>query len=458
MKQDVMLDRLSEIARASSPPSLTPAAEDALIRRAVERAGRAPAERDEPRTHRAARAAIAAAALALLAAGATAAFVHSGASEARRTTHAAAPDGEPLSVELPTGDRLIATPGASFRLTSSTQRERGVAMDAGTMVFDVARLGDGQAFEVETPHLAVRVLGTVFSVTASDDGTIVRVFEGAVAVRDGGDRRIVRASQRYSSSDGAVAALETESPLDSFAWRATVARAVSATERVEDGQDSPEASADHPGGVRAEGAGGPRITTDEEPSLPDETRPTDGPDDEAADSAERSSDVVAPARRAAPVDPAATRALIAQGLATRALWQARQHEGGEWRHVEADALRALRRFEEAAAAYDRAARELDGTRAHQAGYLAASVRLLELADPSGALDSLDRARADAPGSPFEERAIALRVRSLRHLDRHDDARSAAQHYLDRYPEGGMAEQMRALLEPPRSAEAVDELD
>jgi hypothetical protein len=43
--------------------------------------------------------------------------------------------------------------------------------------------------------------------------------------------------------------------------------AAPASAEEEDDQDSPEASADHPGGVRAEGAGGPRSTTDDAPII-----------------------------------------------------------------------------------------------------------------------------------------------------------------------------------------------
>jgi hypothetical protein len=429
MKHDVMLDRLSEIARTSAPVSLPPAEEDEMVRLALERAARDRGKGEEARARRAGRLMLAAAAVVLLAAGATAAWIHSGATgELTATVPSARP--EPLHVELPTGDRLTATPGASFRIGSSSPRERSVAMEGGTMVFDVARLGNGQAFEVETPHVEVRVLGTVFSVTAADDETIVRVFEGAVMVRDGDDRRIVRASQRLSSADGEVAPLDDASPLATFAWRAAAARA--SAPRATAANDSTDTGGDS--------------------ALAEPTPPVPVP--------------VTPPRITAPqearvIDPAGARAMITEGRARRALSVARDHDGGEWRHVEADALRALRRFAEAANAYDRAASQLDGARVRQAGYLAASLRLLELDDPEGALASLDRAHADAPGSPFEERAIVLRVRALRRADRTDEARLGAQRYVESYPEGGMADYMRALIdaeEAGSSAEALDDLE
>ena len=424
MKHDVMLDRLSELARTGAPPPLSPAGEDAMVRSALERAASAPAKSEVPRRRRVPRGALAAAAVALFAAGLAAALVRSSTADRDLAASVPASGGEPMHVELPTGDRLTATPGASFRLTSSEPNERRVALENGTMVFDVARLASGQAFEVETPHVDVRVLGTVFSVTAADEQTIVRVFEGSVMVRDGADRRVVRASQRFSSSDHAIAALDDASPLAAFAWRAAATRAAA--------------------------------TEHEEPTVARDTAHADPADMRIAPSEEETRSVPTSVPVAS-LDPARARALIAEGRAEHALSHARSREGGEWRHIEADSLRALRRFSEAADAYDRASAELDGARAQQAGYLAGSLRLLELGDPAGALASLDRARADAIGSPFEERALVLRVRALRHADRPDDARLAAARYLARYPDGGARASMHALIEAAPSAEALDEL-
>jgi transmembrane sensor len=125
--------------------------------------------------------------------------------------------------------------------------------------------------------------------------------------------------------------------------------------------------------------------------------------------------------------------------------RARGEDVGAWRLVEADALRALGRHGEAADAYDQAAREGAGGRAALAGFLAASLRFGQLGDPAGALASLEAAHSADPGSPFAERASALRVRALDRLGRGDEARAAARDYLERFPQGGLADWMRALL-------------
>ena len=120
--------------------------------------------------------------------------------------------------------------------------------------------------------------------------------------------------------------------------------------------------------------------------------------------------------------------------------------GGEWRLLEADALRGLGRAGEAAAGYDRAAGELPPARAAQAGYLAATLRFRNLGDPSGALASLDRSRADSASAPLAERATVLRVRALLRLGRQEEARRIAARYLERFPNGGMEEWMIGLVD------------
>ena len=113
--------------------------------------------------------------------------------------------------------------------------------------------------------------------------------------------------------------------------------------------------------------------------------------------------------------------------------------------LEADSLRAMRRFADAAAAYDRAAGELSGGMRSQAGYRASHIRYRQLSDARGALASLDQSGADRPGSPLAERAMALRARLLNSLGRTSEARQVAARYLERYPDGGMAEWMRNLV-------------
>lgn len=81
----------------------------------------------------------------------------------------AAPD-EPADLDLPTGDHLVAAPGARFRVDLPEARRRRVHLDDGAMLFDVRRI-DGGRFTVSTPLTDVTVLGTVFSVFASARAT-----------------------------------------------------------------------------------------------------------------------------------------------------------------------------------------------------------------------------------------------------------------------------------------------
>src|SRR5262249_19014324 len=106
----------------------------------------------------------------------------------------------PTRMRLPTGDALVATPGAQFELVRADSIERTVRLDRGSAVFDVAPLREGQAFVVMTPHAQVRVRGTVFSVEVTRDRTAVRVFEGGVSVnREGGGTFSLRPSQSFAS-------------------------------------------------------------------------------------------------------------------------------------------------------------------------------------------------------------------------------------------------------------------
>jgi len=154
------------------------------------------------------------------------------------------------------------------------------------------------------------------------------------------------------------------------------------------------------------------------------------------------------------------RGLISSGEAEEALRAARlalaaRPRDVEFRLVEADALRALRRYAEAADAFDQAAVDAGPGSRLGAGYRAAVIRRRNLGDPDGALASLDVARVDAEGSPFEERGLALRARALLALGREADARIVAERYLARYPTGSTRSFMEQLArvseedDPPR---------
>ncbi|MCW5805639.1 MAG: hypothetical protein KIT31_24930, partial [Deltaproteobacteria bacterium] len=107
--------------------------------------------------------------------------------------------------------------------------------------------------------------------------------------------------------------------------------------------------------------------------------------------------------------------------------------------------RGLGRASEAAEAFERAAYELAAPDAYEAGYSAAYLLFKDVQAPQRALEVLERAAVDAPGSPFEERGLVLHVRLLDRLGRRADARPLAARYVARYPNGDGAPLMRAIL-------------
>ena len=115
--------------------------------------------------------------------------------------------------------------------------------------------------------------------------------------------------------------------------------------------------------------------------------------------------------------------------------------------LEGDALRVLGRFEDAASAYQRAARELPAPRRQQAGFLEARVRMAELSDAPGALRALRDAEVTRIGSVLRERGMALEVQLLTRIGSEAEAAAVAADYIRAYPEGPEAESMRARASP-----------
>jgi hypothetical protein len=57
-------------------------------------------------------------------------------------------------VSLPGGDRLVVAAGSRFEVGGAPgDRARTVMIDEGSLLLDVAPLGEGGSFEVVTPHL-----------------------------------------------------------------------------------------------------------------------------------------------------------------------------------------------------------------------------------------------------------------------------------------------------------------
>lgn len=394
------LDRLLEEARRLDPEPLDDAALDRTVARAA-LAGRA--------RHGAwvRRRAILAMALGAAAAAAALHFALAPAEPAPAPPPVAARSADPApraaverprtDLALPTGDRLLAEEGTRFHVEMATERERRIRLSHGSMLFDVQPL-EGGRFTVRTPTAEVVVLGTVFTVTTGPEGTVVRVYEGRVEVRHH-DRVDHVAAGELASVTPAPRPDTAEPPLAPDPLARDARRA--ARSRRPAPAPTPEAAVTQ--------------TPRERPAPP-------------------------PAPSAAEV-----RSWIAGGEGPRALAEARRHvDGGEldpWLLLEADALRALGRTDEAADAYGRAAERLPSPRAEQAGFASARLRTA----PELALRALDAGRVTELGSPLRERGLALRVDLLGRLGRGAERRAAAEAYLASYPTGSRAESMRALV-------------
>lgn len=326
---------------------------------------------------------------------------------ARVATHepaAATTPRERTDLALPTGDRLLAEEGARFHVEMATDRERRIRLSHGSMLFDVQPL-EGGRFTVRTPTAEVVVLGTVFTVTTGPEGTVVRVYEGRVEVRHHDRVDHVTAGEHATVEADRAPDRDAESPVAAPDPLATEARRA--------------ARSRHP--VTLSPVPAPASTATARPRRP--AAPLPAPEPAIGD----------------------VRSWIAEGQAPRALAEARRHvDRGEldpWLLLEADALRALGRNDEAADAYGRASERLPSPRAEQAGFASARLRRA----PELALRALDTGRVTEPGSPLRERGLALRVDLLGRLGREGERRRAAEAYLDAYPGGSRAPSMQGLL-------------
>lgn len=338
----------------------------------------------------------------------------------------------PLPEATRAGDRLHATPNASFALADDEPRHRRVVLTRGAVLCDVRPLVDGGSFEVVADDVRVHVRGTVFSVER-EATTTVRVYEGVVEIEHGAVSVRVYAGQSWARGVG-VGAIDADAPLDAVgraaaAERATAPSTATPAEAIDAEANAP-ATSGVPSAPAREGVTSEGATSDD---------PREGEDTEAP-------------TRPMPqrlVTPSATEAeaLLRHGDPSGALALAEAARGrgegnGRWSLVRADALRALGRHAEAADAYDTAA-QADARHRAEAGYAAASLRYRTLRDPAGALRSLDA--SGAVSSSLAERALTLRVRLLRAEGRDAEARTDATHYLERFPEGGSAPFMRDVL-------------
>ncbi len=360
-----------------------------------------------------------------------------------------APDAEATRVVLPSGDALAVAPGARFAIERLDAR-RQVRLRRGAMSFDVAPLAAGESFEVRTPHLVARVVGTVFTVEVDDARSVVRVYEGTVVVAHDGIEGAVRAGERL-----AVGATDAppDDPLGEIASAAARAREVRRSSALEPAPRRAGSVRDvETGPAEIDHAATAHAATDhaatdhverghvERDAEGVEDAPPVAPNAEAQVAPRR--DAREPAARRGPeADGAPTQAIslaeargwIAGGEPARALAHAQTQLGPDWRLVEGDALRVLGRYALSVEAYARAA----AAPSHRvrAGFLVATTRAERLDDRAGALTALSTYGCAEEGSPLAERSLALSVRLLRAEGRLADARAAAAEYLARFPDG-----------------------
>ncbi len=310
--------------------------------------------------------------------------------------------------ELPTGDLVWAAARADYHVVSAAPEQREIRVSHGEVLFDVRPLGADERFVVRTAHGEVRVRGTVFSVRAAHDRTIVRVFEGHVEVerRDGHVEHLRAGAASAFVADAEISERPDEGELDAIGGER--ARRRSAPEPIAVAQSSP-----------------PSEPTSAETPIPSQPAST------AAEAPVATLDGV--------------RRWLVRGQYDRAIREARRHEGGEWREIEGDAARALHDDAAAARAYERAAAELPPRRAALAGYLGARIRFSRLHDRDGALRLLTRSRAAEDASPVLERALLLAARIHRQGGDMERARAVAARYLSRFPNGSGAAEMRSIV-------------
>jgi hypothetical protein len=337
----------------------------------------------------------------------------------RATTIEVAASERPLRVALTSGDTVLAAPGAELELIAQDVSRREVRLTTGTALFDVVQLQGAQRFEVHTRQAHVEVRGTVFSVEVAGGRTIVRVYDGLVWVSD----RSLHAGEVWVSS-GPPAALDA----DLLAVEGQAAAALRTTAPSIIVSSLPDVTASPPmvdthDGSRHEPT--VIIVPGQLPALP----------------------LAAPASSTpTSVSPEQARSWLLAGESERALQAAQSAspaQSSAWQLLEADALRALGRYAEAVDHYQTLAQRDPSLRA-SAGYSGASLAQRALHDPGRALRLLDQLALDADDSPLRERASVLRVDVLLELGRHDEARLAAQRYLQREPETRVSRRMRAL--------------
>jgi hypothetical protein len=471
MTTRALLDELAQHASHAEPPALDDVTARRMIDRAVDHArDHARAARLGSRRQRFTVPSRAVAALAAACALVVGWFVLR--SPATRSSV------ELTRVTLPSGDRLVGTANARFELAPSADR---VQLHNGTLL-----VGARHRFQLATPHLVATATSTVFSVESDPTRSRVQVYRGAVDIEQAGTHHHIAAGTVWDS-EVVVAATATARPtalviaIDELLATAPIAAAVptppstaTAAATDSDTDSATDSDTDTDTATDTAAAIDTAATTDTASRATIVAgRGTTSRGDVAAGRdttgraevvAGRDASRTATATRA---EPAATldellvraRSHLAAGkfddaLAITKLAASRGATKGVWRIVTADALRGLKRYADAATAYERAASELSRTDAIEAGYTAAYLWFHDLDAPTTALKVLVTARVDEPGSPLEERGLALRVRLLDALGRRAEARPYAERYLAKFPNTQLRPLMQSISQPTAQPSAT----
>ena len=356
---------------------------------------------------------------------------------------ASAPVPTVLEMTLPTGDHLVGVAGAKLEVEQVSPARRRIQLHGGVVMFDVAHVVVGQRFEVVTDQLVATAKGTVFSVEADAVRSRVRVYEGVVEIEQAGEVHALIAGAVWDSATAQteiamVRPAALASSIDgALRERARSIARPTAPVPVPVPVPSVVAPVITPAVATATKLATPKRTVPEPPPPASASAIATTPWSDDVPLEQLSLDQLLATARADLVTHKLADALSTAELAAkRAPWT------GPWWQVVADARRGLGRTADAAAAYDRAARELAGADRNEAGYAAAYLRHHDLHDDQAALASLDAANADAVGSPLEERALGLRAQILVALGR--DARPTAKVYLAHFPHADLRAYMVSL--------------
>lgn len=307
------------------------------------------------------------------------------------TSVVVAADARPLRLSLKTGDGLVLAPDSRLVVLSEDRHACRVRVERGEVLFDIARLGPSRVFEVFTAAAHVRVRGTVFSVEAHGDKSVVRVYEGAVSV----NQVMLHPGDSWASRGRAGP------PPQGFVPEIRAALAARNVERPARRDPATSEASDLAASA---------------PTVSASRSSADNPAIKAPPSLER------------------LRALLRAGEAAQvlSLLAGLDELDAPRALLRADALRLTGLFEAARSAYLRVADGASGSR-DQAGFAAAQLSLRELSDPEEALRILDALALDRPQSSLRERASALRIETLVELGRLREAELELDRYLAREP-------------------------